>query len=50
MGDVPKERVSIGDKPFLNSGIDYFDPYHVKINKRTISNSGAAERYGVLFT
>ena len=28
MGDVPKERVSIGDKPFLNSGIDYFGPYH----------------------
>ena len=50
IGDVPKERVSIGDKPFLNRGIDYFGPYHVKMNKRTRSNSGTAKSYGVLFT
>ena len=28
----------------------YFGPYHVKMNKRTRSNSGTAKRYGVLFT
>ena len=50
MGDVPKERVSIGDKQFLNTGIDYFGLYHVKMNKGTRSNSGTANRYGVLFT
>ena len=50
MGDVPKERLSIGDKPFLNIGIVYFGPYHVKMKKRTRSNSGTAKRYGVLFT
>ena len=42
MGDVPKERVSIGDKPFLNTGIDYFGSYHVKINEKTRSNAGTA--------
>ena len=42
MGDVPKERVSIGDKPFLNTGIDYFGSYHVKMNEKTSSNAGTA--------
>ena len=50
MGDVPKERVSVGDKPFLNTDLDYFGPYHVKMNKKTRSNAGTAKRYGLLFT
>ena len=50
MGDVPKERISIEDKLFLNTGIDYFGPSHVKMNKKTRSNSGTGMRYGVLFT
>ena len=50
MGDVSKERVSIGDKLFLNIGIDSFGPYYVTINKKARSNSGTARRYGVLFT
>ena len=33
MGDVPKERVDIGSKPFSNTGVDYFGPYYVKISK-----------------
>ena len=24
MGDLPKERVKIGEKPFSNTGVDYF--------------------------
>ena len=40
MGDVPKERASIGDKPFLNTGIHYFGLYQVKMNKKTRSNAG----------
>ena len=30
MGDLPKERVKIGKKPFSNTGADYFGPYLVK--------------------
>ena len=50
MGDVLKGRVSIGDKPFFNTSIDYCGPYHVKMNKKTRSNSGTTKRYGVPFT
>ena len=50
MGDISKERVRIGDKPFLNTGIDYFGPNHVKMKKKTGSNAGTVKRYGVLFT
>ena len=49
MGDVPKERVSIGDKPFFNTGIDYFDLYHAKMNKKARSKSDTVKRYEVLF-
>ena len=35
MRDVPKERVNTVDKPFLNTGIDYFVPYHIKMKKKT---------------
>ena len=30
MGDLPKERVKIGEKPFSNTGVDYVVPYLVK--------------------
>ena len=30
MGDLPKEMVKIGEKPFSNTGVDYFGPYLVK--------------------
>ena len=50
MGDVPKERVDIGSKPFSSTGVDYFGPYYVKISKRTRANAATSKRYGVLFT
>ena len=50
MGDIPKERVRIRDKVFRNAGIDYFGLYHIKMNKKTKSNSDTAKRYGVMFT
>ena len=34
MGDLPKERVKIGEKPFSNTGVDYFGSYLVKKKKK----------------
>ena len=35
MEDLPKERVKIDEKPFSNTGVDYFGPYLViKIEKQ----------------
>ena len=33
MGDLPKERLSIGKTPFNNTGVDYFGPYMLKSQK-----------------
>ena len=30
VGDLPKERIRIGEKPFSNTGVDYFGPYLAK--------------------
>ena len=37
MGDLPKKRVKIGEKPFSNTGVDYFGRYLVKKNGETRS-------------
>ena len=50
MGDLPKERVKIGEKPFSNTGVDYFGPYLVKKNRETRSTKALTKRYGVIFT
>ena len=50
MGDLPKERVKFGEKPFSNTGVDYFGPYHVKKNRETRSTKALTKRYGVIFT
>ena len=34
MGDLPKERVESGVKPFKNTGVDYFRPCLVKRSKK----------------
>ena len=50
MGDLPKERVKIGEKPFSNTGVDYFGPYLVKKNRETRSTKALTKYYGVIFT
>ena len=30
VGDLPKERIKINEKPFSNTGVAYFGPYLVK--------------------
>ena len=50
MGDLPKERVAIGERPFTYTGVDYFGPMTVKLSKKTRSNPALAKRYDALFT
>ena len=50
MGDLPKERLSIGKTPFNNTGVNYFGPYYVKKSKMTRTTKGVNKCYGVLFT
>ena len=44
MGDLPDDRVTPGQPPFTNVGVDYFGPIHVKRGR------GREKRYGCLFT
>ena len=50
MGELPKERLNVYEKPFYNTGIDFFVPIIVKLSKKTRANQAKAKRYGVLFT
>ena len=35
MADLPKERVTPGDPPFANVGVDFFGPFEVKRGRAT---------------
>ncbi|XP_057292547.1 uncharacterized protein LOC130621256 [Hydractinia symbiolongicarpus] len=50
MGDLPIDRLSVGEPPFNRSGVDYFGPMIVKRSKRTRASSRTVKRYGALFT
>ena len=50
MGDLPKERLSIGKTPFNNTGVHYFGLYYVKKSKMTRTTKGVKKCNGVLFT
>ena len=50
MSELPKERIAIGQKPFSNTGVDYFGPLYIKFNKRTRINQATGKRFGVIFT
>lgn len=50
MSDIPSDRLAVHQKPFTNSGVDYFGPIIVKSQKYTRLNKSVAKRYGVLFT
>ena len=44
MADLPADRVTPGEPPFTNTGIDFFGPFFVKRGR------GQEKRYGVVFT
>ena len=50
MGNLPTQRLAIGLPPFTNTGIDYFGPVIIKLNKRTRATAATAKRYGAIFT
>ena len=50
MRDLPSERLSPFLPSFYFTGVDYFGPLTIKLNKRTRSTARAAKRYGALFT
>ena len=43
MSDSPSERLSAFLSPFYFTGVDYFGPLTIKLNKRTRSTGGAAK-------
>ena len=44
MANLPKERLTSGDPPFTNVGVDYFGPFYVRQGRSNV------KRYGCLFT
>ena len=44
MADLPKERVTPGDPPFTNVGVDFFGTFEIKRGR------AAVKQYGVVFT
>lgn len=50
MGDLPIDRLAVGEPPFNRSGVDYVGPMIVKRSKRTRASSGTVKRYEALFT
>ena len=44
MADLPEERTQVGEKAFINSGVDYFGPFYVKRGRSQV------KKYGVIFT
>ena len=49
MSNIPIDRIAVNEKPFSNTGVDYFGPIIIKLNKRTRSTQPTAKRYRVLF-
>ena len=50
MSDLQQDRLDIHEKPFQNTGIEFFGPILVKLSKKTRTNQAKAKRYGVIFT
>ena len=50
MSNLPPERLSSFLPPFYFTGVDYFGPLTINLNKGTRCTSGTAKRYGALFT
>ena len=44
MSDLPRERLAFKERPFTNTGIDYFGPFYVAVKRST------GKRWRFLFT
>ena len=47
---IPSDQLAVNEKPFSNSGLDYFGPVLIKSSRRTRLNPASTKRYIVLFT
>ena len=50
LGELPRQRLSIGLPAFTNTGIDYFGPLTIKQSKQTRKTSATAKCYEAVFT
>ena len=50
MSNLLEACLSINEPPFMNRGIDYFEPLTIKQGRRTRSTDGTSKRYGAIFT
>ena len=50
MSNIPIDRIAVNEKRFSNTGVDYFGPIIIKLNKCTRSTQPTTKRYRVLFT
>ena len=51
MSDIPKERLATNEYPFTYSGVDYFGPMTIKLNRYvTRSNSTTAKQWVSIMT
>ena len=50
MGELARQRLSIGLPAFANTGIDFFGPFTIKLSKQTRKTCATAKRYGAVFT
>ena len=50
MGDLPYDRIEIGQPQFYSTKIDYFGPILTKSSRRTRSTTGKAKWWGALST
>ena len=49
MPSIPIDRIAVNEKSFSNTGVDYYGPIIIKLNKGTSSTQPTVKRYGVLF-
>ena len=50
MGDLPFDRIEIGQPSIYNTGIDYFGPILTKQLRKTRSTMGKTKQWGALCT
>ena len=50
MGDLPYDRIQIGQPPFHNTGINFFGPILTKQSRRTRLTMGKTKWWGAMFT
>ena len=50
MSELQIERLSVIDRPFAQTGVDYFVPLLAKLSKKTWTNQAVAKLYGAIFT